>query len=235
MMLFGSSEVDRVRDIDLHPDADAGILRRAKRQLSESLDDPSCKLGRVKAAAEAFATDAPSARALRAAKREAAASCAAMAQRAAETVEAAALDVDQRLLNIEDAVGDAVDMGVEAVSARAAAAVQSMHAHAVAAEQVIEQGVSTLQEQAVSAARASLWTAMSYVPRITWSSALGSSGRGAWSTFGVGKGSGASVAKPASEKPSVRHASGAIECPAFDDESERLNEENSHPQALTAD
>ena len=77
---------DEMRDLDLHPDhlaaADAeaapGMLQRAKRHassslesLSSSLEEPSSKLRRLRSTAEARYESAPSARELRAATREA--------------------------------------------------------------------------------------------------------------------------------------------------------------------
>ena len=81
---------DEMRDLDLHPDhlaaaslaaadaSTAGMLQRAKRHassslesLSSSLEEPSSKLRRLRSTAEARYESAPSARELRAATREA--------------------------------------------------------------------------------------------------------------------------------------------------------------------
>ena len=230
-MFASSSEVDRIRDIDLHPDSTSlGVLSRAKRQLNESFEDPESKLRKVKAAAEAFVTDVPSARAIRAARREAVANCATVAQRAVASLDAAVLGADQRLSSIEDAVGTGIEaIGTHAIEAAQAstaavgAGMQAITEHATMAEQVIEQGCQALQEQALHAARASLRTAMSYMPgsMLAWSSALGSSRR-SWS---FGAGSNSPLSKPTTEKQGVQ-------VPPF---AEPIDEENSRPQTLRGD
>eukprot|EP00320_Phaeocystis_rex_P009510 CAMPEP_0119056666 /NCGR_PEP_ID=MMETSP1178-20130426/1281_1 /TAXON_ID=33656 /ORGANISM="unid sp, Strain CCMP2000" /LENGTH=228 /DNA_ID=CAMNT_0007037415 /DNA_START=58 /DNA_END=744 /DNA_ORIENTATION=+ len=166
-----------IRDLDLHPDhiasasgdAADGMLRRAKRQLSSSLEEQSGKLWRLRTTAEAHYENAPSARELRAATREAVRDNASIAAGAAVSAVQA---VDEELDLIADEVAEIARAAAQrtaavagAVQAQAASAVHGIQAHGAAMEKLAAAGTGF----AVSAARAGLRGAISYLqPRLTW-------------------------------------------------------------------
>lgn len=183
-----------IRDIDLHPDhvaeADApdGMLQRAKRQLSSSLEEPSIRRLRTTAeslrtTAEARYEAAPSAREVRAATRVAvrdhawvAAGAAASAVKTAnEEFDLMADEVAEVGATIARVAAHRTAQAASAVQgahAHAASAVKGMHAHGAAQLAAAEQLAAAGTEQAVTAVRASLWGAMSYLqPRLTWATA----------------------------------------------------------------
>ena len=141
---------DEMRDLDLHPDhlaaADAeaapGMLQRAKRHassslesLSSSLEEPSSKLRRLRSTAEARYESAPSARELRAATREAVRDHVSMA--AGATTSEARLFV--RAANEEfDLMADEVAEVARKAARRTAQAASAVQAQAASAMQGIQ-------------------------------------------------------------------------------------------------
>lgn len=178
-----------LRDIDLHPDhlVDTdGMLQRAKRQLSSSLEEPSGKLRRLRTTAEALRTTAearyetaPSARELRAAThevvRDAAVSSSSevrlIVQAANEELDIMADEVAEAGATLARAAAHGTAQAVSAVQdvqAQAASAVQGIQAHGAAMEKLATESIQAGTQQAVTAVRASLWGAMSYLqPRLT--------------------------------------------------------------------
>ena len=161
------------RDLDLHPDfvpspAAVGPMARAKRQLqSAGLEDPSAKLRRLKTTAEAKAAEvyeaAPSARELRAATRE-------VVRERAQTLHGVACTVVEAANEELTILADEVAAAGSTAQAHAVSAVQGLHAHSVATQQMVEAKIEAVKEQAVTAAKATLWGAMSYLkPRVDWS------------------------------------------------------------------
>ena len=199
---------DEMRDLDLHPDhmnddaadegeAADGMLQRAKRHassslesLSSSLDEPSGKLRRLRTTAETLRTSAearyetaPSARELRAATREVVRDNVSIAAGATASevrllVRAANEELDLMADEVAEVARQAdlvarkaahrTAQAASAVQAQAASAVQGIQAHGAAMEQLAAESLQAGTQQAVTAVRASLWGAMSLLqPRLT--------------------------------------------------------------------
>ena len=199
---------DEMRDLDLHPDhmnddaadkdeAADGMLQRAKRHassslesLSSSLDEPSGKLRRLRTTAETLRTSAearyetaPSARELRAATREVVRDNVSIAAGATASevrllVRAANEELDLMADEVADVARQAdlvarkaahrTAQAASAVQAQAASAVQGIQAHGAAMEQLATESLQAGTQQAVTAVRAGLWGAMSLLqPRLT--------------------------------------------------------------------
>ena len=195
---------DEMRDIDLHPDhlaaadeATDGMLQRAKRHassslesLSSSLDEPSGKLRRLRTTAETLRTSAearyetaPSARELRAATREVVRDNVSIAAGATASevrllVRAANEELDLMADEVAEVARQAdlvarnaahrTAQAASAVQAQAASAVQGIQAHGAAMEQLAAESLQAGTQQAVTAVRAGLWGAMSLLqPRLT--------------------------------------------------------------------
>ena len=199
---------DEMRDLDLHPDhmnddaadegeAADGMLQRAKRHassslesLSSSLDEPSGKLRRLRTTAETLRTSAearyetaPSARELRAATREVVRDNVSIAAGATASevrllVRAANEELDLMADEVAEVARQAdlvarnaahrTAQAASAVQAQAASAVQGIQAHGAAMEQLATESLQAGTQQAVTAVRAGLWGAMSLLqPRLT--------------------------------------------------------------------
>ena len=148
---------DEMRDLDLHPDhlaaADAeaapGMLQRAKRHassslesLSSSLEEPSSKLRRLRSTAEARYESAPSARELRAATREAVRDHVSMAAGATASearliVRAANEEFDLMADEVAE-VARKVDRAARKAARRTAQAASAVQAQAASAMQGIQ-------------------------------------------------------------------------------------------------
>lgn len=156
------------RDMDLHPDyAAEPVVQRAKRQLSASVEEHSAKLRRLRSTAEAKAYEvydqAPSARELRATTREA------LREKTAAVVN----EFSDELAMLADevhAASTAVKAAGSTVAAASVGLANGLHAHGVAQKQLVEAKVEAVKEQAVTAVKAGVWSAMSYLqPRVSWS------------------------------------------------------------------